>query len=188
MHYLIFDLDLVVNVPQNIAQYPLHHVTYAPENLETAMSNGSWGDEFTRKCIIWFLILTLWSMSHKTLPSTLYIMWPMHLKTLKLLCPMVHEEMNLQENALFDFWSWPCGQCPTKHCPVPSTSCDLCTCKVWRCNVQQFRRCIFKKIHYLTFDQRSNNVKSRSHETLHSTLYFMWTMHLQSLNMLCPMI
>ena len=37
-----------------------------------------------------------------------------------------------------------------KSCPVPSTSYDICTSKT--CYVQQFRRrCIYKKIHYLTF-------------------------------------
>ena len=33
-------------------------------------------------------------------------------------------------------------------CPVPSTSCDMCTCKVWRLRW----RCIYKKIPNLTFD------------------------------------
>ena len=36
---------------------------------------------------------------------------------------------------------------------MPSTSCALCPYKDWNCYVQQFRRsCIYKKIHYLTFD------------------------------------
>ena len=34
----IFDLDL--GVTQNIAEYPPHHVTYAPVKFEVAMSNG----------------------------------------------------------------------------------------------------------------------------------------------------
>ena len=63
------------------------------------------------------------------------------------------EEMHLQEKTLFDLWLW--GQGHMKHCPVPSTSCDLCTCKVWICYVKWFRRrCIYKKKHYLTFDFR----------------------------------
>ena len=34
---------------------------------------------------------------------------------------------------------------------IPSKPCDLCTCKGWSCYVQWFRRrCIYKKIHYLT--------------------------------------
>ena len=43
----IFDVDL--GVTQNIVQYPLHHVTYAPEKFEVAMSNGIGGDKFKRK-------------------------------------------------------------------------------------------------------------------------------------------
>ena len=59
--------------------------------------------------------------------------------------------MHLKENTLFDLWPW--GQSQMKCCPVPSTSCDLCTCKVWSCYIQWFRRrCICKEIHYLTFD------------------------------------
>ena len=30
----LFDLDLQVKVTQNVAQYPLHHVTYAPTEFE----------------------------------------------------------------------------------------------------------------------------------------------------------
>ena len=55
----------------------------------------------------------------------------------------------------FDIWPW--GQGHTRSSPVPSTSCDLCT--VWSCYVQRFgRRCINKKIHYMTFDLYSCNV------------------------------
>ena len=43
------------------------------------------------------MTLTLGSRSHKMLASTLHIMWPMHLRSLKLLCPMVKEKMHLQE-------------------------------------------------------------------------------------------
>ena len=43
---------LGVKVTQNVAQYHLHHVTYAPVNLEVAMSNGLGEDAFTRKYII----------------------------------------------------------------------------------------------------------------------------------------
>ena len=46
------DLDLWVKVTQNVAQYPLHHMTYAPAKFEVAMSNGLGGDAFTRKYII----------------------------------------------------------------------------------------------------------------------------------------
>ena len=38
------------------------------------------------------------------------------------------------------------GQGHTNCCPVPSTSCHLCTCKVWSCNVWRLRsRCISRK-------------------------------------------
>ena len=41
----------------------------------------------------------------------------------------------------------------TKSHQVPSTSCEVCTGKIWSCYFQKFmRRCIYKKIHYLTFD------------------------------------
>ena len=121
----------------------------------------------------------------------------MLLWSLKLLCPVVKEEMHLQENTLYSIdlvvkvtqnvvqyppnhmtyasakfegattdslgedgftrnkiiWPWHWGQGHTKCCPVPSTSCDLCTGKIWSCYFQKFmRRCIYKKIHYLTFD------------------------------------
>ena len=48
-------------------------------------------------------------------------------------------------------WPWPCDQGRIKCCQVPSTLCDLCTSEVCSCNVYQFRRkCIYKKIHYMT--------------------------------------
>ena len=36
---LTFDLDLGVKVTQNVAQYPLHHVTYSATKFEVATSN-----------------------------------------------------------------------------------------------------------------------------------------------------
>ena len=83
--YLTFDLDLGVKVIQNVAQIPLHHVTYSATNFEVARSNRLGGDIFTRKYNIWPLTLTLGSRSHEMSPSTLYIMWPIHLQSLKLL-------------------------------------------------------------------------------------------------------
>ena len=46
----LFDLDL--GVTQNVAQYPLHHVTCPATKLEVATSNPLGGDTFTRKYII----------------------------------------------------------------------------------------------------------------------------------------
>ena len=37
--YPLFMFDLDHGATQNIAQYPLHHVTYAPAKFEVAMSN-----------------------------------------------------------------------------------------------------------------------------------------------------
>ena len=48
----IFDLDLGVKVTRNVAQYPLHHVTYSATKFEVATSNCLGGDTFTRKYII----------------------------------------------------------------------------------------------------------------------------------------
>ena len=36
----LFNIDLWVKVTQNIAQYPLYSVTYAPAKFEFATSNG----------------------------------------------------------------------------------------------------------------------------------------------------
>ena len=85
IQYLTFALDLGVKVTQNVPQNPLHHVTYPATKLEVARSNRLGGDTFTRKYIIWSLTLTLGSRSHKMLPSSLNIMWPFQLQSLKLL-------------------------------------------------------------------------------------------------------
>ena len=46
IHYLTFDLG--VKVTQNITQYPLHHVIYAPTKFEVATSNGLGEDTIIR--------------------------------------------------------------------------------------------------------------------------------------------
>ena len=38
--FCTFDLDLGIKVTLNVAQYPQHHVTYAPAKFEVVMSNG----------------------------------------------------------------------------------------------------------------------------------------------------
>ena len=50
---LTIDADLGVKLTQNVAQYPLHHVTYALAKFEAATFKRSGGDAFTRKCILW---------------------------------------------------------------------------------------------------------------------------------------
>ena len=76
----------------------------------------------------------------------LYIMWPMFLQSLNLIQPMV-KEIHYQENTLFDLdpMHGQEGQGHTKCCPVTSTSCDICTSKVWCCYISWLRRCIYKK-------------------------------------------
>ena len=41
--------DLGIKVTQDVAQYPLHHVTYTHVKFEVATSNGLGGDANTRK-------------------------------------------------------------------------------------------------------------------------------------------
>ena len=86
------------------------------------------------------------------LPSSICIMWQTY-------APANFEvamSNGSGEDALtrkYIIWPWPQGQGHMKCCLVPSTSCDLCTGKIWSCYFQKFmRRCVYKKIHYLTFD------------------------------------
>ena len=44
----LFDLGLGVKVTQNVTQYPLHHVIYAPTKFEVATFNGLREDTMTR--------------------------------------------------------------------------------------------------------------------------------------------
>ena len=53
--HLTFDLDLGVKITQNVAQYPLHHVTYLGTKFEVATFNGLGGGAFTRKYTIFDL-------------------------------------------------------------------------------------------------------------------------------------
>ena len=53
IQYWTFDLDLRVKVTRNVAQYPLHHVTYSATKFEVATPKGLGGDAFTRKFNIW---------------------------------------------------------------------------------------------------------------------------------------
>ena len=62
--------DLGVKVTQDVAQHPLHHVTFAFAMFDAATSNYK-GDAFRKK--IQYLTLTIRTRSHKMLPSTLYI-------------------------------------------------------------------------------------------------------------------
>ena len=50
IQYLTFDLG--IKVIGNVAQYPLHYVTYVSTRLEVATSKGLGVDAYTRKYII----------------------------------------------------------------------------------------------------------------------------------------
>ena len=63
----LYYLDLGVKVTQNVTQHSLYHVTYAPAKFETASSNSLGVDILQENTL---------------LPSTLHIMWPMHLWSL----------------------------------------------------------------------------------------------------------
>ena len=120
------------------------------------------------------------------LPSALYIMWPMHLQSLKLLLQTIKEEMHLQENSLFDLWPW--GQGRTKYCTVSSKWCDLFSSdtKFEVATSNSLRRDTFTRkyiIWSLTF-----TLGSRSLEILPSTLFIMWPIQLQSFKLLGLMI
>ena len=109
-------------------------MTKAPANFESCYFQ--W---FRRRCIykkIHYLTLTPRSRSHELLPCTLYIMWPMHRQTLKLLLPKVYEEINeemhLQENTLFDLdlgvkVTRNVAQYPLHHVIYASTKFEVAT-------------------------------------------------------------
>ena len=59
----LFDLDLRVEVTRNVAQCPLHYVTYAPIEFEVTTPKDLEGDAFTRKFNNRRLTLTLGSRS-----------------------------------------------------------------------------------------------------------------------------
>ena len=102
--------------------------------------------QFRRRCIykkVHYLHSTLRSRSNKMLPSTL----PHHVTY----APVKFEAATSSSFGGFAFtrkniiWPWSWCQGHTKSCPVPSTSCDLYTPKVWSCYVQRFwrrRKCI----------------------------------------------
>ena len=75
---------------------------YAPAKFEVATSNSLGEDAFTLyKKIHYMTCDPDLGNKVKALPSTHYIMWPMHLQSLKLLHQTV-KEMHLQENTFFD--------------------------------------------------------------------------------------
>ena len=96
----------------------------------------------------WPLTLTLGSRSHKTMSSALYFMWLiMHSKVWsfyiqELMRRRVYKKMHY---LTFDVDSRVNIIKPVVQL-VSSTSCAVCTCKVWSCSACRFRRrCIYKR-------------------------------------------
>ena len=56
----VFDLDLGVKVTHDVAQYPLHHVTYAYAKFEVATSNGLGGECIYKEICYLSFDLDLW--------------------------------------------------------------------------------------------------------------------------------
>ena len=77
--------------------------------------------------------------------------------------------MHLEENTVFDLW--PRSQGHTRCCPVLSTLCDQCTCKMWSFYVQRFRMIYAFTRKYSIWPL---TLGSMSHEMLPSTLYMRW--------------
>ena len=165
VHYFTFDLDL--RSKKNMKRCPVSSTSY---DLCTCEVWSCYVQRFRRKSIYKKHFIWPWPKVKVAWGIVLYIMWPMYLQSLKLLQPMV-KEMHYQENTLFyltprshkmllgtldimrpmhqqihylTLW----GQGHTKCFPVPSTSCNLCTSKVWYCYIPRLRkRCIYKKKH-----------------------------------------
>ena len=115
----LFNLDLWVKVTQNVAQYPRHHVTYAPAKFDTAhpkvkemhLQENTLFDLDLRvkdtrnvaQCPLHYLCYKVWSdfvkrfrrksiykkIQYWPVPSTSCVMWPIQLQSLMLLCQKV---------------------------------------------------------------------------------------------------
>ena len=80
---------------------PLQRVTYVPAKFEVAKALVK--EMHLQENTLFDLDPKVkGSSSHEILPSTLNIMWPIQLQSLKLLPLAVKEKMHLQENTLFD--------------------------------------------------------------------------------------
>ena len=77
-------------------------MTYALAEFEVATSNILVDDAFTTKKHNLTFDLNLGFKVISVLPSTLSIMRPIHLQSLKVVCRRVKEEIHLQENTVFD--------------------------------------------------------------------------------------
>ena len=142
-------------------------MTYASAKFEAALSKGLRGNAFTRN--IWFNLDPM-ARSHKALPSTLLVLctckvWSFCGQWLRRWITKKIHYLTLTPRSR--------GQGHTKCCPVPSTSCDLCTSKVWYCYILWLRRrCIYMKIHYLTFKVTQNVAQYHRHHVTYAPAKF----------------
>ena len=116
-------------------------MTYAPAKFEVDMSNGLGGNPLLE-------IFDLTPRSHEAMPSTSCALrtckvWNCYSQWLRRCIYKKIHYLTLPQGQG--------GQGHTKRCPIPLTSCDLCTSNVWCRFIPRLRRiCIYKKIYYLT--------------------------------------
>ena len=140
---MIFDFYLGVKVTWNKAQYPIHHVPIQRQSLKLLRQKVS-EEMHLQENSIFNLWPWPWSQGH---PKC--FQYPLHHVTYSATKFEVAKSNRLGGETFtrkYILWPWSWGQGHTKWCPVPSTSCDLFTYKVWSCFLKRFRRrYIYKK-------------------------------------------
>ena len=108
----------------------LQIMTYAPAKFEVTTSNSIGEDPFTRKNILW-----PWGQGHTKCDQ-----YHPHHVTYAPANFEVAMSNGLEDAFTRKYIIWPRlqGQGHMKCCLVPSTSCDLCICKIWSCYFQVY--------------------------------------------------
>ena len=120
--YLAFDFHLGVNVTQNVAQYHLHHATYATAKFEVATSNGWEEYALTRKFDFHLGVKVTQNVAQYHLHRVIYTTAKFEVAMSNGLGGDAFTRKHIIWRLTF-----------TKHFPVPFMSCDLCTCTIWSC-------------------------------------------------------
>ena len=120
----LFDLDPKVKVTRNVAQYPQHHVTYAPAKFDVAHPMEKEKMHLQENTLFDLEVKVTLNVAQYPRHHVTYAPAKFDIAT----HPRVKEKMHLHKNTLFDLELW--GQGHRKCCPVPSTSCTLCTYRV----------------------------------------------------------
>ena len=121
---------------------------------------------FRRKCIYKKYLIWPWPRPHEALPSTSYDLCTC--KVWSCYCQWLRRRCIFKKNILLDL---------DLGVKVTQNVAEYPPHHVTLVHQQVLRRCIYKKIHYLTF-------RSGSHKMLPSAFHSMWHMHLQSLKLL----